>query len=308
MKVVLEKVSANRADWLDRRSRSVGSSEIATIVGLNKYQTPLQLWMQKTGRLPPPEDNDAMRLGRLMESFIGEKFARDNNKILEPADVLLCHEIHDAFTASPDFWVVGDGLGVEGVVECKNVSYRRASEWADGDCPDHAQVQLQWQLAIAGLSQGYVAGLVGAQVYEFHQRHFVADSVVADKLFAAAHEFLQFVKTDTPPAAVAGDRDLVESRMGVVAGSFVELPGSALPLLERYEEFVALRKEREKSVKAIKSEEDSLRAQIELLLGDSSGGSVGVYSVEVKRINKPAYTAKPSSYVGFSVKKDGKAI
>lgn len=306
MRVLLENVSENRADWLELRSRSVGSSEIPTIVGLNKYQTPLQLWMQKTGRVPPVEDNDSMRLGRLMESFIGEKFGRDSGMEVRHADVLLAHPVHDQFTASPDFWVqAGSSVGI---LECKNVSYRRASEWADGDCPDHAQAQVQWQLAVSGLSDGYVAGLVGAQVYEFHQRHFVLDPVVADRLFSAAHEFLQFVKTDTPPAAVAADRDLIESRMEIVAGSLVELPGSALSLLERYEEFVALRKEREKSAKAVKVEEDSLRAQIELLLGNSSVGSVGAYSVEVKRINKPAYTTKPSSYVGFSVKKDGKAI
>ncbi len=306
MKVLLENISENRASWLALRSRSVGSSEIATVVGLNRYQTPLQLWMQKTGRVAPVADNDSMRLGRLMESFIGEKFGRDSGLSVRAADVLLAHPVHEQFTASPDFWVDADSS--LRLLECKNVSYRRASEWADGDCPDHAQAQLQWQLAVSGLFEGYVAGLVGAQVYEFHQRHFVADPVVADRLFTAAHEFLQFVKSDTPPAAVAGDRELIEARMEIVADSAVELPASALSLLQRYEEFVALRKEREKSAKAVKVEEDSLRAQIELLLGNSAVGSVGAYSVEVKRINKPAYTTKPSSYVGFSVKKDGKAL
>lgn len=311
MKVLLENVSENREKWLAIRSSTIGSSEIPTVVGLNKWQTPLQLWMEKTGRAAPKEDNDAMRLGRLLESFIGEKFARDNNKHVAAANVLLSHPVHEAFTASPDFWVLetdfADGATPVGLVECKNVNYRRADEWRDGNCPDHAQLQLQWQLAITGLSGGYVAGLIGAQVYDFYNPYFEADSGIANTLFEAADKFLQLVKSDTPPAAVAADREHIEKSMEP-SKEVISLPDTALSLLQRYEDVILERKSRESAVKLVKSEEDTLRAQLELLIGSAGVGECGLYTVEVKRINKPPYTTKPSSYIGFTVKKEGKSL
>ena len=34
----------NREEWLSERTGGIGSSEIATIVGLNPYETPYSLW------------------------------------------------------------------------------------------------------------------------------------------------------------------------------------------------------------------------------------------------------------------------
>ncbi len=40
----------SREQWLDIRKGGIGSSDAAAAVGLNPYQSPLQLWMEKTGR------------------------------------------------------------------------------------------------------------------------------------------------------------------------------------------------------------------------------------------------------------------
>ena len=39
----------DREQWLDVRRRGIGSSDAAAAVGLNPYQSQLELWMQKTG-------------------------------------------------------------------------------------------------------------------------------------------------------------------------------------------------------------------------------------------------------------------
>lgn len=310
-KLLLANVPNHREEWLKLRTNTIGSSEISTIVGLNRYQTPLQLWMEKTGRTPPKEDNDAMKLGRLMESFIGEKFSRDTGKLVQSADALFCHPIHQNFTASPDFWVIeetpyGQPAPTE-VVECKNVNYRKADEWADGNCPDHAQIQLQWQLGVCGLSSGYVAGLVGAQVHDFHHRRFDADSSIIEQLFDSAHQFLTFIKSDTPPAAVAGDRPIIEADW-LLTPTAVSLPETCLSVLQRYEEEYLKRREVEATLKTIKTNEDNLRATLEQLMGDNALAHCGNFSIEAKRINKGAYQVKPSSYVTFTVKKEGKKL
>ena len=40
----------DRDDWLEVRRTGIGSSDAATAVGLNPYQSQLELWTQKTGK------------------------------------------------------------------------------------------------------------------------------------------------------------------------------------------------------------------------------------------------------------------
>ena len=51
----------SRDDWLEVRKTGIGSSDAAAAVGLNPYQSQLELWMIKTGRgdaLPQIDPND----------------------------------------------------------------------------------------------------------------------------------------------------------------------------------------------------------------------------------------------------------
>ena len=53
----------NREEWLKERESGVGSSEVATIIGVNPYQTPYQLWRRKKGIDPPTPENMPMWMG-----------------------------------------------------------------------------------------------------------------------------------------------------------------------------------------------------------------------------------------------------
>ena len=43
-----------RDDWLQERSKGIGGSDVATVLGLNPYKTPLSLWEEKTGKTKAP--------------------------------------------------------------------------------------------------------------------------------------------------------------------------------------------------------------------------------------------------------------
>lgn len=49
----------NKEEWLKWRSTGLGGSDVATICGLNKYKSPLQLWLEKTGQVEPVEAGEA---------------------------------------------------------------------------------------------------------------------------------------------------------------------------------------------------------------------------------------------------------
>lgn len=51
----------DRDQWLQVRKGGIGSSDAAAAVGLNPYQSQLELWMEKTGRAPVAPPGDGVR-------------------------------------------------------------------------------------------------------------------------------------------------------------------------------------------------------------------------------------------------------
>ena len=50
-------------EWLAIRQNSIGGSDASAIIGLNPYMSAYTLWAMKRGKTPPPEENEAMRIG-----------------------------------------------------------------------------------------------------------------------------------------------------------------------------------------------------------------------------------------------------
>ena len=50
----------DRNEWLEHRKSGIGSSEVATILGLNPWETPYQLWRRKVGLDEPKTETFAM--------------------------------------------------------------------------------------------------------------------------------------------------------------------------------------------------------------------------------------------------------
>ena len=71
-----------REDWLEVRKQGIGSSDAAAAVGLNPYQSQLELWMIKTGRdanLPKPDPNDEtspMYWGTILEPIVANHYVK----------------------------------------------------------------------------------------------------------------------------------------------------------------------------------------------------------------------------------------
>jgi len=213
-------IDSNRDLWLAKRKSTVGSSEIITIAGLNSFKTPLELWAEKTGRIPAQEDNDYMRLGRHMESFIGDLFARRTEKKVSKSSSLFAKKGDEWATASPDYYIIEKSEVVEvtkmgenpsfiqnhkigGVVECKNVNWRSLKDWEGDQIPNYAYLQTQWQLGVLGLEHGHVAGLVGASPDTFFTPEVIFNEELFNRLLEKAFKFLDYVAKDIPPEAGA---------------------------------------------------------------------------------------------------------
>lgn len=69
-----------RDEWLEDRRKSIGGSDAAAVIGLNRYRTPMEVYADKLGAFPPKEDTEAMRLGRDLEEYVAQRFCEETGK------------------------------------------------------------------------------------------------------------------------------------------------------------------------------------------------------------------------------------
>lgn len=70
----------SREEWLSVRGNGIGSSDAAVAVGISPFKSPLELWLEKTGRQPAPDlaANDAVFWGTTLEHIIATVYAERN--------------------------------------------------------------------------------------------------------------------------------------------------------------------------------------------------------------------------------------
>ena len=96
---------ADRQGWLAQREKGIGSSEVGTILGVNPWETPYQLWRRKKGLSPRVEENEAMRAGHILEGAVATYFEEESGRQVIKAsegDWLAVDTERDFLRVSPD--------------------------------------------------------------------------------------------------------------------------------------------------------------------------------------------------------------
>ncbi|CDQ09868.1 YqaJ viral recombinase family protein [Acidithiobacillus ferrivorans] len=72
----------SREEWLQLRNRAIGSSDAPVAIGMSRYKSPLELWMEKTGRKIQEDisNKDAVSGGRLPWSPLWPTFTQKRRK------------------------------------------------------------------------------------------------------------------------------------------------------------------------------------------------------------------------------------
>ncbi len=162
-------------EWLAIRANGIGSSEISTILGLNPFETPYQLWRRKVGIDPPKTQNFAMRAGHYLEDAVSLFYRDETGKEIIKAsagDWIIRSDDRPYMQVSPDrtFWIPGlpkNGAN-KGILECKTTQME-----VDADSvPQHWFAQLQYQLGVAELPQGALAWLTMGRSFGYRDFDF----------------------------------------------------------------------------------------------------------------------------------------
>ncbi|OMQ86029.1 YqaJ viral recombinase family nuclease [Burkholderia pseudomallei] len=192
----------SRDDWLAVRRTGIGGSDAAAAVGLNPYMSPLELWLDKTGRaegLPRPDPNDTTSptyWGTLLEPLVAAVYTKKTGNRVRRVNAVLRHPSVPFMLANIDREVVG--ARDVSILECKTAGEFGARLWRAG-VPEYVQIQVQHQLAVTGKTAAHVAVLLCGQALEVHR--IERDDALIGRLVELEARFWRFVESDTPPPA-----------------------------------------------------------------------------------------------------------
>ncbi|MBQ7755699.1 MAG: YqaJ viral recombinase family protein [Oscillospiraceae bacterium] len=184
----------SHAEWLKHRKKAIGGSDAPTIVGLNHYSSPYELWAEKLGRIPPKEENEAMRLGHDLEDYVAKRFCEKKGKKVRRKKAMIYNSHYPFAHANVDRLVVGEDAGLE----CKTTSALNMKKFKNGEYPANYYVQCQHYMMVTGLKKWYLAVLVLGKEFLVFEIERNEDDIEA--LAQAESYFWDLVKSKTPPA------------------------------------------------------------------------------------------------------------
>lgn len=196
----------DHAEWLQHRSFGIGSSEVATIVGLNPWESKYQLWRRKKGLDPAKEETFAMKAGHYLEDAVS-RFWEDetgNHVIKSSAGDWIAVDTQSPWLrVSPDrtYFLGRKRLTCnKGILECKTTQMSIDPD----DVPKHWFCQLQYQMGVMGMQHGALAWLCAGR--EFGYKEYAFKPQFFEWLRAEVDEFWQknIVNGEEPePVSVA---------------------------------------------------------------------------------------------------------
>jgi putative phage-type endonuclease len=270
-------VCEQREDWLLARTKGIGGSDAAAIVGLSPWKRPIDIFIGKTQAVQFSEDiTEAMEWGNLLEPVIRAKYERVSGKsiVIGPAVAPLFPEgrvqmwDHQAIIradkyafmlGTPDGLMANDPSGLE----IKNAGMKGFGWGPPGtdEIPDHYTIQCQWYMAVTGRPQWDVAVLFSGNRMETFRLH--RNDELIEELTEAARAFWHDnVLRNDPPAI-----DDSESYGRYLARRFSLATGEIAPCTDEVRAWIDIFHEAEIERKTAEAKEQLAKNNLGSLLG-----------------------------------------
>lgn len=244
----------------DERSKVIGGSEIAAVMGLSRWKTPLALWAEKTGEILQEDisDREYVQLGTELEDFVAKKFEKvTGKKVRRDTRTFTYSSEYPYMVAHIDRRI----QGTDELLECKTCSAWKEKEWQGEEIPVEYILQVMWYLGILGMKKGYIAVLIGGQKFVWKELEF--DQELFDRMVSHAKNFMQAVKEKQPPIAMAGDKETLGKLYKGTEGGQLELEEAAMKSIDQeLEERAALQRTIESAEQRIEEIENRIKQEL----------------------------------------------
>jgi putative phage-type endonuclease len=201
----------NNQDFTHNRSSFLGGSDIGAVLGVSKYRSAMDIWLEKTGKKVDRSDSFALRFGSFAESFVADEYALLTGETLVDHPNGLIHPKYSFCVGHIDRFILKnrdlplfttDGvLNAKKLLECKTANHYSQGDWGEPGSdaiPLPYLCQCLWYLGVTNLAEIDVAVLLGGSDLRIYT---ITRDVELESLFLekAAFFWTEYVQKDIPP-------------------------------------------------------------------------------------------------------------
>ncbi len=235
------------------RTKFIGGSDIASILGISPWKTALDLYHEKIGNTEEIEQTEPMRWGKKLESPILSEYKERHAGSDVTASPEIVHPKYrymvghlDAFNNTEDV-----------VVEIKNIS-RTAKQWANDSIPTYYRCQVAYYCALTQRDTAHVAILFHGSQYK--ELLYESDKEWEENLLMEVEKFWWHVQNRKPPAA--------STISDIINHGNVE-DGKSIEIDDFDEKIVNLKNMIDKK-NSIEEEINNIKSEIQFEMGDAT--------------------------------------
>ncbi len=137
-KILCDTAGMDRRTWLAARAHgpdgsipiAIGGSDVAAIFGISPWKTPLDLWLEKSGKLMPDESENMWQkeMGHLLEPLVAKIFQHRTGYKIYQVKKMFQHPKYPWMLADVDYFVeLPDGTTA--ILEIKTTNYNAKDHW-----------------------------------------------------------------------------------------------------------------------------------------------------------------------------------
>ena len=271
----------NHEEWLEIRKNYIGGSDAAAVVGLNSFSSPYTVWADKLGKLPPKEDNEAMRLGRDLEDYVAKRFTEQTGKKVRRKNFILWNSDYPFAHANVDRLIVGENAGLE----CKTTSVLNLKSFKNGEFPENYYVQCMHYMAVTGYKKWYLAVLILGKEFKVFEIERDEDEIKA--LMKAERDFWACVEKGEPPM-IDGSEATTNTIKTVLAESNDDTPVNLFAYDSTLEQYIALSKQ----IKELENLRDEMANKVKVFMDSSAKGESNKFKVSFASTLRQSFDSK----------------
>lgn len=270
--------------WLKSRQQGIGGSDAGAILGVNKWRTPFQVYMDKTQEINEPnEQSEAAYWGTELEDMVAREFSKRTGKKVRRRNAILQSVEYPFMTANLDREIVGE----KAFLECKTVNAFGAKDWESEEIPASYLVQVMHYLAVTGYEKAYIAVLIGGQ--KFVYKEVARDEELIKMIIQSEKDFWEnFIVKNVPPSldgSTAAEKYLKERYKD-------SHPEVTVSLKSEYKDKIRSYFELKNSIKELEAQAKKIENNIKLEFGEAEIGYAPNYEIDWKSITSNKFDNK----------------
>ncbi|MGX6994054.1 endonuclease [Vagococcus penaei] len=254
------------SQWLEDRRKGIGGSDVATILGLNKWKSPFQLWLDKTGQIDIEfSESEPAYWGNVLEEVVAKEFRERTGKRVRRRNQVFVHDQYPFLRANIDRDVVGENA----ILECKTANAYLAKDWEGDEIPLAYICQVQHYMNVLNRDYAYIAVLIGGQ--KFIWKKIERDQELIDIITKKLVDFWTINVEQMIEPQIDGSQATTDYIKSVTN----DLGDNEVTLSDDIDVLIDSKNELEQTIKDLKLQSNKLDNQIKLEMKEKNA-SVGI--------------------------------